>query len=257
MRTAILFLVLSLALPAPTLAAEPDYTALANELADLRAQVERAETELTTRRGRAEAALHALAEQQSELQVLTQREQLRLDGAREQILELQAAAGDRGAEVQALAPVVARHAEALMAEARRAAPFRLEDRLAELEVVRDGVVSGAMDPRAGAARLWRHVEDELKLCEEAGLARQAVPLEGGAVLAQVAYLGLVALFFHTDDGRFGRAVPAEDGWRYEVLGGEAARALAELFDALGKSVRSGAFRLPLEPPTGLDLGGGL
>ncbi|MFH1463770.1 MAG: DUF3450 family protein [Pseudomonadota bacterium] len=255
MRT--ITLILALALPVRALAEEPDYAALAVELAELRAEVERTETALTARRAHAEASLHALVEQQSELQVLIQREQLRLDGAREQILELQAAAGDRGAEVQALAPIVVRHAEALMAEARRAAPFRLEDRLAELEAVRDGVASGAMDPRAGAARLWRHVEDELKLCEEAGLARQAVPLEGGAVLAQVAHLGLVALFFRTDDGRFGRAVPADDGWRYEVLGGGAARALATLFDALDKGVRSGAFRLPLEPPAGLDLGGGL
>lgn len=257
MRTILATLLLALALPTRALAEEPDYTALAADLADLRAMVERTETALTARRTHAEAALHALAEQQSELQVLIQREQLRLDGAREQILELQAAASDRGEEVQALAPIVVRHAEALMDEARRAVPFRLEDRIAELEAVRDGVASGAMDPRAGASRLWRHVEDELKLCEETGLARQAVPLEGGAVLAQVAHLGLVALFFRTDDGRYGRASQKDGGWRYQVAGGEDARALAELFDALDKGVRSGAFQLPLDPPGPLDLGGGL
>ncbi len=245
----VLWLLAALILPNPAAAQDADYTALAKELAALRAQVEQAESELRSQRARSEASIRSLVEQRSELEVMIQREQLRLDSTREEILALQQAAQDRSTEVQALAPIVVQHAEALMEQAAQAVPYRLDDRLAELELVRDGVQSGAMDPRTGASRLWRHVEDELKLCEESGLSRQAVELSEGSVLAQVAHLGLVALYFQTDDGRYGHATRDGEVWTYSVATGQAERAVADLFDALRKSVRSGSFTLPLQPPS--------
>ena len=102
-----------------------------------------------------------------------------------------------------------------------------------------------MTPESAAARLWAFVEDELRLSRENALDRQVIPLPEGEVLAEVARLGMVALYFRTDGGLTGAAVPRDGGYAWEVITDrDDQKAVAALFEKLRHGVRTGAFTLP-------------
>ncbi|MDW8478785.1 MAG: DUF3450 family protein [Xanthomonadales bacterium] len=128
---------------------------------------------------------------------------------------------------------------------RRALPFRLEDRLQALADLRQQIALGTIAPPRAANRLWALIEDELRIARENGLYSQTIPLGGERVLADVAKLGSVMLFFRTGDRRVGRAVPGGEGWRFELIEDPADRErILALFDALRKQIRQGFFELP-------------
>ena len=105
--------------------------------------------------------------------------------------------------------------------------------------------SRLVTPEAGAARLWAFLEDELRLVRENGLDRQIVPVDGAEVLADVARLGMVGLYYRTDGGAVGLAEwdGAAWGWR-RIESRDEQKAVEALFEKMKHGVRSGAFTLP-------------
>jgi hypothetical protein len=242
-RTAGLALVLFLvALPAP--AQEAD--ALAQGLIRLRGEVEQLNGELELLREEQRVALAALAAQRAELETAAERQQLVAREARQKLearSEEQATAGAAGA---GLKPVLLAATAALAAHIEAGLPFKTEERLGELQAFRVQVETGSLAPQRAVNRLWAFYEDEFRLTRENGLHAQTIALGPERVLADVAKLGAMALYFQTQDGRLGQARRVGRDWRFEVLEDEAARAqVAALFDALRKQIRQGYFELPL------------
>ncbi|PKM09840.1 MAG: hypothetical protein CVV15_07675, partial [Gammaproteobacteria bacterium HGW-Gammaproteobacteria-5] len=66
------------------------------------------------------------------------------------------------------------------------------------------------------------------------------------VLAEVAKIGSMALYFRTQDGRVGLAQLSADGWQFVPVSkrDDIAR-INTLYDALKKQIRQGWFELPL------------
>ena len=94
-------------------------------------------------------------------------------------------------------------------------------------------------------RLWSFYEDELRLTRENALYSQIIPLEGDRVLADVAKLGTVALYFQTRDERVGQAVRNGNNWQFIAIEDRADQQQIEvLFDSLQKQIRTGYFELP-------------
>ena len=229
-------------------AVEPDYAALSAELVELRRTVEAEEDAVSALRSRQESERRALEEQRTELSILRQREALRRDAADERAEQLLAQQGELDESVAALAPILDRSLAELEAWTRAGLPYRADERAEVLAELREELATGVVDPRTATSRLWQHVEDELVLTQSAGVSRQVVALGGEHVLARVAHLGLVAAFFDVEDSRYGRAVAGPGGWSWVELAGPERGAAADLVGALTRSVRSGAFRLPLAPP---------
>ena len=77
-----------------------------------------------------------------------------------------------------------------------------------------------------------------------------IPLDGQEVLADVARVGMVLLYFRAPDGRTGRAVHEREGWRWVAYdastpsGREQDLQVRALFDALAKQIKGGFFHLP-------------
>jgi len=233
--------------------AQPSPAKLAKEIAELRVEVERIESDLGIQRAQQEAELRSLVDQQAELDVLIQREELRVQTVRAEIERLRKESQQLDASTRDLVPVLLDQVARLRTNADEGLPFRIDDRRAELDEIADGVRLGTLDPRTTSARLWQHVEDELKLRDECGLSRQAIELDGERMLVRVAHVGMVALYARTDDGRYAMAQRDGGGWRFEELDGDEARAAADLFDSFDKQVRSGQFTLPLPPLGGHDV----
>lgn len=217
----------------------------AAELAGLRREVETLSSDLGLRKEDLRSRLKAIEAQKVEIEVQIRREELRLAqiegeaSARREELARDATRGDT------LAPAVDLSITRVRGTVERGLPFHVPERLAELDNLRTQLATGLVTSEAASARLWAFTEDELRLCRENGLDRQVIQLDGAEVLADVARLGMVALYFRTDGGVVGMAVPADGGWSWRTLASrDDQKAVMALFEKLQHGVRSGAFPLP-------------
>ena len=148
-------------------------------------------------------------------------------------------------ENQQLKPAFDAAASALRASIESGPPFKRSERLTQIDDLETQVSEGVLSPQKGISRMWQVVEDELRLSEENGIYQQVVTLDGNDVLADVARVGMVGLFFKTDDGRVGMAQRDGDAWSWSVATKEKRiTRIRSLFDSFRKGVRSGYFTMP-------------
>ncbi|MEM7053981.1 MAG: DUF3450 family protein [Pseudomonadota bacterium] len=150
-----------------------------------------------------------------------------------------------GVAGEALIPVASDSITQLERHIQSGLPFKVDERLDALAEIRNQLESGALAPPRVINRLWSFYEDELRLTRENALYSQIIPLEGDRVLADVAKLGTVAMYFQTRDDRVGQAVRSGGDWRFVTVEGRIDQQQIEtLFDSLQKQIRTGYFELP-------------
>ena len=227
-----------------------DAQSLAVKLAKLRSQVEELTGKIDNRKMQLRARVQQLASQEAELKAELERVALRkteLATKKEKVIAEQSKAKD---SLKSLEPVVSAAIASLRASIAASLPFKVQERLSAINAIADNVKSKTYGPATAFPRLWGFVEDELRLAKESGLHKQVITLGGEEVIADIARIGTVMLYFQTPDGRYGYAEKNGDSWRYKVIetsgeaGREKAKQLAILFDSLRKGIRSGFFKLP-------------
>jgi outer membrane murein-binding lipoprotein Lpp len=221
-----------------------DITRLAEQLTTLRAEVEELAEELENQKIDTRGKLSSISSQRSDLEMQVQREELRvkqLRQARQKRMEEVQVGDDARAQ---LTPTVLASIANVRESVSRGLPFKVEDRVAELNKLEAQIQDQIISPEQGASRLWQFVEDELRLTRENGMYRQMIILEGEEVLADVVRLGMVALYFKTNDARYGYVERAGSGWAYvAVTDEEGTEQLELLFDTFKVNIRVGYFEL--------------
>lgn len=232
------------ALVGPADAADPAETRAA-ELARLRREVETLSADVAQRKEDLRGRLKAIEAQSLEIEVQIRREELRLaqlDGEAQARKTELATHAEQSAH---LLPALKQSIAAIRGAVEAGLPYHLPERLAELDGLEEKLDAGTLSPEQATARLWSLAEDELRLARENGLDRQVIPLTSGEVLADVARLGMAALYFRTDGGLVGVAVREGDAWSWRVLDSRDDQVAVEgLFDKMKHGVRTGAFELP-------------
>lgn len=237
-----LCIALALAIGAAAAAADP----LAERLIGLRSEIEALNDELELLREEQRTTLAGLAAQRAELSASVDRQQLAARDAQRKLDEATTLAAEAGASGDVLRPLIEQAIDGLAAWIRTGLPFKTDDRMAELESFRAQVANGSLPPARAVNRLWALFEDELRLTRDNSLHKQTIQLGDERVLADVAKLGSMQLYFRTHDGRVGQAVRGDSGWRFAQAGDEAsATRIDALFDALQKQIRQGYFELPV------------
>lgn len=242
-RAALLALAL-LAVAAPA-AAQSGADGLADELVRLRSEVEQRNSELELLREEQRTVLAGLNAQKAELEAGLERQRFAATEARGKLEAQRQAAAEAGLAGDALAPQLHAAIDRLQAHVSAGLPFKRDQRLASLAEFRTQLDNGSIAPERAVNRLWAFFEDEFRLTRENGLHSQTIELDGERVLAEVAKLGSMLLYFRTQDGDYGRAVGGPEGWRFERIDGAGAGQVAALFDSLRKQIRQGYFELPL------------
>jgi len=238
----VVFGMLAATLAIGSAAADP----LTERLIGLRSEIEALNNELEMLREEQRTTLSGLAAQRAELSASVDRQQLAAREAQRNLDEAAARAAEAGASGDALRPLVDRAVEGLVAHIRSGLPFKTDERLAELETFRTQVGNGSLPAARAINRLWAFFEDEFRLTRDNSLHSQTIALGDERVLADVAKLGSMQLYFRTQDGRVGQAVRGDAGWRFAQTGDDAAAVqINALFDALRKQIRQGYFELPL------------
>ncbi|MBD8527035.1 DUF3450 family protein [Pseudomarimonas arenosa] len=245
-RNAVRALPIALLVACGPLLAAPNDAGLAERLIALRGEVEQLNSELELQRDEQRAVLSGLAAQKAELNASVDRQKLAARDAETKLLAAQEAATQAGASGDALQPVLLQAIDGLQQQIRAGLPFKIDERSADLDALRTDLQNGSLLAARGANRLWAFFEDEFRLTRENALHNQTIEVEGERVLAEVAKIGAMALYFRTPDGRYGQAVRSAERWQF-VLATEAEHnaRIAQLFDALRKQIRQGYFELPV------------
>lgn len=222
-----------------------DAEALAAALSKIRIETEALSQDVDSRREEMKNRLRQVAAQKAELEMELAREEMRLKQLRVEKAERVSEAADDTNRNALLEPVVMRSIDILKSVVATALPFKREERLEELDKIRQQRMDGLLSSADATARLWDRVEDELRLAGENGIYRQTVTVDGKEMLVDVARIGMVMLFYKTKDGRVGKAVRQGDSWTYAAIKDlEDKKKVEFLFDAFKKQIRTGFFELP-------------
>lgn len=219
---------------------------LARSLAKLRGEVEALQTELDLEKDKHKSKITSLSSQLADLSVEERRQNTaieKLEHSLEKLTEASAQAEQSGEQLKpVLLKVLARYRQYVLT----GFPFKIDDRVKAIETLEDNIINDLVDPNKAVNQAWALIEDEIRLSKENGIYQQTILLDGEKVLADIAKLGTVFLFFQTRDNRAGMAKQAENGeWRFEAVSstGDISR-IATLFDSLKKQIRQGYFELP-------------
>jgi hypothetical protein len=227
------------------IAADGDVQALAKRLAELRAEVEELSGEVDSKKAEIDAKLRSVRSQKADLEMQIQREETRLEQLRQAVDKHRERIEASKKTEKDLEPATAAAIAQVRATVAHSLPFKRSERLAEIDKLDRQLGEGLISPQKATSRLWQFVEDELRLARENGLYRQVVEVDGEEVLADVARVGMVAIYFKTEDGRFGVARQTDGGWAWNTLSGEqSSKQVRHLFDSFKKNIRVGYFEIP-------------
>ncbi len=219
--------------------------ALAERLVQLRSQVEELNQELEIVKEEHRAEMQGLAAQKAELEANRNRLETQVRQLEQTLEENRAAAAEAGVDNERLEPVLMEAIAGLRAQIEVALPFKRDERLAELDEIRVQLESDVIPANRAANRLWAFHEDEIRLTRENGIYNQTIELGGERLLADVAKLGTVMMFFRTSDLRYGQVKRQGADWQFVTIDDAAQIAAIEgLFDSLQKQIRQGFFELP-------------
>jgi len=222
---------------------------LTERLITLRGQVDELQSELDVRREEHKNRMAFLTAQLSDLEANRDREALRVEQLRGDLDEMRAEIADAGVSSESLTPFLKNQITLLREQVRTGFPFKVKERLGELDELETQLDNGVVTAQRGVNRLWAFIEDEFRISRENAIYSQSIALGGDNVLVDVAKLGSAMMYFRTRDLRYGRAVETPQGWRFELL--DTARdqeMVARLFDSLRKQIRQGYFELPQALP---------
>jgi hypothetical protein len=218
---------------------------LAKRLIQMRGQVDELQSELNLRREEHKNRMSYLTAQLAEMEASRDREALRIRQLEEDLERIRQEVSDAGVTSESLAPIVLRHIDTLRRQVGAGFPFKVSERLSELDDIESQLQGGVMTAHRAFNRLWAFIEDEFRLTRENAIYSQSIRLGTESMLVDVAKLGNAMMYFRTRDLQYGRAVETRAGWRFELLESASEQELvARLFDSLRKQIRQGYFQLP-------------
>lgn len=222
-----------------------DADTFSETLVKLRGEVDRLTRSLEDQKSQNRAELRALNAQKSDLEIQLQREEAQVKALRAAIERRESEASTVKTEAAQLQPTLVQAVAQVRDSVESSLPFKKKERLSELDDIEKAVVQKTLPETRAFGRLWQFVEDEIRLTKENGLYTQPIQIGDQEVLAEVARVGMVAMYYKTDDGSVGHTIQTEDGWRYEPIEDpKQAADVTYLFEAFRKQIRAGAFNLP-------------
>ena len=190
------------------------------------------------------AQMRALRMQHSELELQMRRERAKLEEIDKGLSEAALQLDDTEFSIVLQQQVEANVAQ-LKGQIEQGIPYRQEERLAALDQLTKDLLGQKISAQKATLQLWGLLEDEQRLSRENSVDRQIIQLDGQDIQVQVARLGLVAMYFYTEDGKAGFAKKEGTTWTWVVLNQSSqAEHVRRLIDQLTKGVRSGRFELP-------------
>ncbi len=219
---------------------------LANSLAKIRGEVEELQTQLDAEKEKHTNEISILSSQLTDLSIEERRQEMGIKKLQNSIEKMTLDSKQAEQSGESLKPVLFEILATFKQHILTGFPFKVDDRIKAIEDLEDNLSNQLVDPNKAVNQTWALIEDEIRLSKENGIYQQTILLDGEKVLADIAKLGSVFLFFQTRDNRVGMAKrSANNSWKFEVTDSASdIEQIAKLFDALKKQIRQGFFELP-------------
>jgi len=218
---------------------------MAQSLMQLRAEVEKLNTQIQDEKDDTKAAMRSLVLEKNELDATIGREDLKIKQLEQEIGKVKKQIEAASKNSEGIKPVVLEAVANLKARISNELPFKTAERLEDVERIETQMNDGLLTPQKALAQVWNSYADEVRMSRENGLFKQTIQLDGKDRLAEVARLGTVMMYFMTPDDRVGYVAKDGNGWFYkEEVSKEGKDQILALFDAMHKQIRTGYFTLP-------------
>lgn len=218
---------------------------LSKRLIELRSDVDALSVELTLIRDEHKQFMSSLSRQKADAIAVLNRGQANLKRLQAELDKNKQKAAQAGSGESSIVPAVESSIGKLEGYIAQGLPFKVEERLQGLKEIRQQLNAGSLSPAKSANRVWAFVEDEILLTKENAIYKQRITLNGQVMLADVAKIGMVMMYFRTPEDEFGVLKNQNDTWSYQVeLDAAKASQIEYLFDSLEKKIRTGYFELP-------------
>lgn len=248
---AIVFLIGLITLPPSGLSktSSDQLQAWARELAQLRSEVGTLESRIQTERERNKAALRGLEQRKSELEIRLDADLGRISTAQREISAIREAIAARNTAVGSLEEPVKKAVERLREYVKSGLPFHIEQRMTLLKDIETGLTNNVVSIDQAISRLWRFVEDELRLTADLMRTKVVLNLDGYGKerqMVDVVRVGMSWFYTLAPDGRVGRLWRDGGAFNHEwIEDQESTESIKNLFANLSKGVNHGLYRLAL------------
>ena len=212
---------------------------------DLRADVEALYTQIDENKEDYKAQMKSLSLQISDTEAQINRLETSIKLKEQDLQKIQGKIANKSTDNVELKPMLNDGFAMLEKSIREGLPFKVPERLAAVKKIKSDLKTETITDERALALLWSNYADNIRLTSEIGLFKQKINIDGENVLAQVAKVGTVMLFFSTPDNRVGYVTADGAGYTYKTVNSEKKReAIVALFDALNKQIRTGYFTIP-------------
>ncbi len=218
---------------------------LAKSIIKLRGEVETLYSTIKENKQRYNSEMKSLSAQVIDLQAQINRKKTSIKLLKDDLEKIKSKIQESADSNKDVKPLVLDALDLLEKTIKEGIPFMVEERVASLHKIKSDLDEGLITNEKALALTWASYDDAIRITKEIGLFKQQIEFNGKEVLAKIAKLGSVALFFSTPNNEVGYVVKDRDGYSYKhITDPEDIKKIVALFDALQKQIKTGFFELP-------------
>ncbi|MEA3229163.1 MAG: DUF3450 family protein [Campylobacterota bacterium] len=218
---------------------------LINNIMKLRGDVESLYTQIDENRDFYKSQMKSLAMQHADSEAQINRHNTSIKLAQSELSKIEAKIAVTSSNDVELKPLLLNAINLLKKSIVTGIPFKVNERIADLKKIEKELAEKEITEEKALALIWALYDDNIRLTKEIGLFKQKININGEKILAKVAKIGSIMIYFKAPDERVGYVVQNDDGYGYKVITNpEDIKKINTLFDALQKQIRTGYFTLP-------------
>ena len=243
-KKSLISLTLSITLLAPFASASNDEE-MVNSIMKLRGDVEALYTKIDENKVAYKTQMKSLALQNADNDAQINRKATSIKLADLELQKIKVKIENRSTNNLELKPLIKELVINLNTSITNGIPFKIQERIASLAKIEKNLEENLITGERALALLWASYDDNIRLTKEIGLFKQTININSKNILAEVAKVGSVLLYFKTPNQEVGYI--KKEGSTYQTVavnGKEEVKNINNLFDALTKQIRTGFFTLP-------------
>lgn len=211
----------------------------------LRADVEALYTKIDDNKDVYKAAMKSNAMQAADSEAQINRQETALKMAEAEMEKVKQKIAETSNKNESIKPMLLGAIDSLRTIIKEGIPFKTTERLADLKTLQMNLIDGVITEEKALLLIWASYDDTIRLTKEIGRFKQEITVDGEVVLANIAKIGSVMMFFATPSDKVGYVVKENGAYSYKVVTNkEDVAKIVNLFDSLKKQIRTGFFSLP-------------
>ncbi|MBU1668238.1 DUF3450 domain-containing protein [bacterium] len=220
-------------------------TNIVNSIMKLRADVEALYTKIDDNKEMYKAEMKSNAMQSADSEAQINRQETALKLAESELTKAEEKIAAASNKNESIKPLLVSALDRLKATIETGIPFKVSQRVADVEKIKTQLSNGDITEEKALAQTWASYDDNIRLTKEIGLFKQEIEINGEPVMAKIAKLGSVMMYFATPNDKVGFVSKEGPIYKYNVVTNkEDVKKIVALFDDLQKQIRTGFFSLP-------------